>query len=290
MRVLVLGATDYIGSAVVERLTHAGHEVIRLAKDAGRVAPDTAARIGDLADPAALRAAVTDEIDAVLHIAAPTGDEAVDAAAVHGLLERLRGTGRAFVYTSGVWVLGATGDTPADEDTPTEPIGIVGYRPRIERQVLDAAADDVRSVVIRPGIVYGNGGGIPGLMTDWAREHGIGRYVGPVDTRWPMVHVDDLASLYLLALTRAEEGTLLHGVAHACVAVAALAAAADRSAGGTGRAEPWDREPAAEVLGAPFAEALALDQVVSGRRAVDELGWRPTRPNPLTELTGDTRA
>ncbi|GAA3506945.1 NAD-dependent epimerase/dehydratase family protein [Streptomyces showdoensis] len=284
MRVLVLGATGYIGSAVVEQLTRAGHEAIRLVKDAGRLGPGVPVRVGDLTDPASLRAAVTDDVDAVLHIAAPTGEEAVDAAAVAALLQRLRGTGRAFVYTSGVWVLGATGDAAADEEAATDPVGIVGYRPRIERQVLEAAEDDVRAVVIRPGIVYGNGGGIPGLMTDWAREHGTGRYVGAVDTRWPMVHVDDLAALYVLTLSRAEEGTLLHGVAHEAVPVAALAAAADLSAGGPGRAEPWPREPAGQVLGAPFAEALALNQVVSGRRAVDELGWRPERPHPLTEL------
>ncbi|MER8041579.1 NAD-dependent epimerase/dehydratase family protein [Streptomyces sp. NPDC094032] len=290
MKVLVLGATGYIGSAVVERLAHAGHDVVRLAKDAGRFGPDVPVRLGDLTDPASLNAAVTDEIDAVLHIAAPTGEEPVDAEAVRSLLQPLRGTGRAFVYTSGVWVLGATGDTPVDEEAATDAIGIVGYRPRIERQVLDAADDGVRAVVIRPGIVYGNGGGIPGLMIDWAREHGTGRYVGAVDTRWPMVHVDDLAALYVLALTRAEEGTLLHGVAHEAVPVAALAAAADLSAGGSGRAEPWPRELAAPVLGAPFAEALALSQVVSGRRAVDELGWQPHRPYPLTELTGDPRA
>ncbi|MEU4106768.1 hypothetical protein AB0F16_40555 [Streptomyces tanashiensis] len=43
------------------------------------------------------------------------------------------------------------------------------------------------------------------------------------------------------------------------------------------------------MLGVPFAEALALDQVVSGRRAVDELGWRPSRPHVLTEIAGGTR-
>ncbi|MFC8510009.1 NAD-dependent epimerase/dehydratase family protein [Streptomyces sp. NPDC057411] len=290
VRVLVLGATGYIGSAVVEGLALAGHDVVRLVKDAARFAPDVPARVGDLTDPASLRAAVTDDIDAVLHIAAPTGEEAVDAAAVQGLLQPLRGTGRAFVYTSGVRVLGATGDTAVDEDAATDAIGILGYRPRIERQVLAAADDGVRAVVIRPGIAYGNGGGIPALMTGWARAHGTGRYVGAVDTRWPMVHVEDLAALYVLALHRAEEGTLLHGVAHEAVPVAALAAAADISAGGPGRAEPWPLDLAVEELGGPFAEALALSQVVSGRRAVDELGWQPRRPYPLTELTGDARA
>ncbi|MFB6838994.1 NAD-dependent epimerase/dehydratase family protein [Streptomyces sp. NPDC056361] len=293
MKVLVLGATGYIGSAVVSRLTLEGHDVVPLVKNAAALHPDVPVRVGDLTDPASLRAAVTDDVDAVVNLATPTGDEAVDTAALDALLAPLRGTGRAFVYTSGVWVLGATGDTAATEDTGTDPIAIVGYRPRIEQRVLAAAGDDVRAVVIRPGIAYGRDGGIPGLMTGWAREHGTGRYVGPVSTRWPMVHVDDLAELYALALTKAQPGDLLHGVAWESVPAAAVAAAADIAAGGPGRAEPWPYAEAAESLGAPFAEALALDQVVSGRRAVEELGWQPSRPYVLTdlsELTGGTHA
>ncbi|MEL3951509.1 MULTISPECIES: NAD-dependent epimerase/dehydratase family protein [Streptomyces] len=288
MKVLVLGATGYIGSAVVARLTREGHDVVPLVKNAAGLHPDTPVRVGDLADPSSLRAAVTDDVDAVVNLATPTGDEAVDTAALEALVAPLRGTGRAYVYTSGVWVLGATGDTPLAEDAATDPIAIVGYRPRIEQRVLATAGDDVRAVVIRPGIAYGRGGGIPALMTGWAREHGAGRYVGPVTTRWPMVHVDDLAELYALALTKAHAGHLLHGVAWESVPAVALAAAADIAAGGTGRAEPWPIAEAAEVLGEPFAEALALDQVVSGRRAVEELGWRPSRPYVLTELTEPT--
>ncbi|MFF5505194.1 NAD-dependent epimerase/dehydratase family protein [Streptomyces roseolus] len=289
MRVLVLGATGYIGSAVVSCLTREGHDVVPLVKDAAASHPDVPVRVGDLADPASLRAAVTDDVDAVVNLAAPAGDEAVDTTALEALLAPLRGTGRAFVYTSGVWVLGATGDAPLTEDAATDPIAIVGHRPRIEQRVLAASEDDVRAVVIRPGIVYGRDGGIPALMTGWAREHGTGRYVGPVATRWPMVHVDDLAELYVLALKKADAGDLLHGVAWESVPAAAVAAAADIAAGGTGRAAPWPLEEAAEVLGAPFAEALALDQVVSGRRAVDELGWRPTRPYVLTDIGGGAR-
>ncbi|MFF8289523.1 NAD-dependent epimerase/dehydratase family protein [Streptomyces sp. NPDC016309] len=289
MKVLVLGATGYIGSAVVSRLTREGHDVVPLVKDAAALEPDMPVRVGDLADPASLRAAVTDDLDAVVNLATPTGDEAVDTAALEALLAPLRGTGRAFVYTSGVWVLGSTGDAPLTEDAETDPIAIVGYRPRIEQRVLAAAGDDVRALVIRPGIVYGRDGGIPALMTGWAREHGTGRYVGPVATRWPMVHVDDLAELYVLALTKGQSGDLLHGVAWESVPAAAIAAAADIAAGGAGRAESWPLAEATETLGAPFAEALALDQVVSGRRAVEELGWRPSRPYVLTELAGGGR-
>ncbi|MFE9403471.1 NAD-dependent epimerase/dehydratase family protein [Streptomyces sp. NPDC006530] len=289
MKVLVLGATGYIGSAVVSKLTLAGHDVVPLVKNAAAPHPDTPVRVGNLADPASLRTAVTDDVDAVVNLATPTGDEAVDTAALEALLGPLRGTGRAFVYTSGVWVLGATSGATLTEDADTNPIAIVGYRPLIEQRVLAAAEDDVRAVVIRPGIVYGRDGGIPGLMTGWAREHGSGRYVGPVTTRWPMVHIDDLADLYVLALTKGQSGDLLHGVAWESVPAAAIAAAADIAAGGIGRAEPWPRTEAAEMLGEPFAEALALDQVVSGRRAVEELGWRPSRPDVLAELAGADR-
>lgn len=285
MKVLLLGATGYIGSAVTKRLTLDGHDVVPLVRAVTDA--DTPVRVGDLTDPESLRAAVTQDIDAVLNLATPTGDETADTAALDALLAPLRGTGRAFVYTSGVWVLGATGDRAADEQAPTDAIAIVGYRPRIEQRVL-AAADEVRSLVVRPGIVYGHGGGIPGLMTGWAEEHGTGRYVGAATTRWPMVHVDDLAELYALALAEGRAGSVLHGVAQEAVPVAALAAAADVAAGGPGRAEPWPPAQAAEALGAPFAEALALDQVVSAGRAVTELGWRPSHPNPLADLAGGT--
>ncbi|MCC9305807.1 NAD-dependent epimerase/dehydratase family protein [Kitasatospora sp. RB6PN24] len=289
MKILVLGATGYIGAAAVDRLVQDGHEIIRLVRDSAKIAPELPHRVGDLSDPASLGAAVTDDIDAVVHIATPTGDEAADSAAIDALLAPLRGTGRAFVYTSGVWVLGATGDAPVDEEAAANPIPIVGYRPRIEQQVLDAAADGVRATVLRPGIVYGNGGGIPAMMVGWAREHGTGRYVGTAGTRWPVVHVEDLADLYALALGKDAPGGVLHGVALEEVPVAALAAVADVAAGGTGRAEPWPAEAATAAFGALFAEALGLNQVVSAQRTVTALGWQPSRPHPFTTLVADAR-
>ncbi|TQF01867.1 NAD-dependent epimerase/dehydratase family protein [Kitasatospora acidiphila] len=289
MKILVLGATGYIGAAAVARLTQDGHEIVRLVRDASRVASELPHRVGDLSDPESLSAAVTDDIDAVVHIASPIGDQAADTAAVDALLAPLRGTGRAFVYTSGVWVLGATDDAPVDEEAATNPIPLVGYRPLIEQRVLAAAADGVRATVLRPGIVYGDGGGIPAMMVGWAREHGTGRYVGAADTRWPMVHVADLADLYALALGKDAPGGVLHAVALAEVPVAGLAAVADVAAGGTGRAEPWPGEAAAAAFGALFAEALGLNQVVSARRTVTELGWQPSRPHPFTALLSDVR-
>jgi nucleoside-diphosphate-sugar epimerase len=285
MKILVIGATGYIGSAVSERLRAAGHHVVALVRsaDAPDVPPGVEVRLGDLADPDSLHGAVTADVDGVVNLATPVGAEA-DVAAAAALCSRLRGSDRVLVYTSGTWVLGRTGPWPVDEDLDPDPIELVGHRPDVERQVLGAAADRVRAVVIRPGIVYGRGSGIPRLLVELAREHGVGRYVGADDVHWPMVHVDDLADLFVAAVERAEPGALLHGVDEEAVSVASLAGAAGRVAGAVGDPLPWPMDDARAALGAAFADALALHQVVSGNRARRQLGWRPRSAGALHEL------
>lgn len=280
MRVLLTGATGYVGSAAAEALRAAGHEVAGLARSdeaAARLeAAGLAARRGDLAEPESVAPAVADA-DALVHAAALAGD--VDAAAVGAMLRMLEGTGRPFVYTSGAWVLGSTRGAAADEDAPTRPAELVAWRPAVEDAVRSASARDVRGVVLRPTVVYGRGGGTPGTMARSARRRGVVRYVGDGSQRWPFVHVDDLAELYVLALDAAP-GTLLHASAGASVPARAVAEAAAAPWGA--RAEAWPLDPARATLGA-YADALALDQQVSAERAL-RLGWAPHRPDVLWEL------
>jgi nucleoside-diphosphate-sugar epimerase len=281
MKVLVLGATGYIGSAVTDALERGGHEVVALTRTATGALNE---RVGDLTHPASLTGAVTRDIDAVIHLATPTGDFAVDAAAIEALAAPLRGTGRAFVYASGVWVLGATGPRPAVEDAPYNPIPLVGYRPRIEQQVLAASAEDVRAAVVRPGIVHGRGGGIPALLVELARQNDGPMFVGAETTRWPMVHVDDLADLFRLVVEHAPAGTIWHGVAESAVPVQELAAAAGRAVGIFTAPRSLAIDAAREALGADFADALALDQAASGDAARVRLGWDPRRPGVVADL------
>lgn len=285
MRVFVTGATGYIGTSVVEALRAAGHEVVGLARSdeaAARLETEgCAARRGSLADADVLARAAR-EADAVIHLAATGGaDQAeVDAAAVRALLDALAGSGKPFLYTSGIWVLGPTGDAVADEDAPMNPAALVAWRPAVERAVVDGAARGIRSVVIRPGVVHGRGGGTPGGFVASGRKKGVVRYVGDGRQRWPFVHVDDLAALYVLALD-APAGTVLNA-AGPSLPVREVAEAAARATGA--RAEAWPLEDARARLG-PYADALALDQQVSADRARG-LGWRPSRPSVLEELGG----
>jgi nucleoside-diphosphate-sugar epimerase len=290
MRVFVTGATGYVGTAVVEALRSAGHGVAGLARsdDAAAKLQGAGAEVvrGSLEDLDVLARGAR-EADAVIHAGATgrPGQDAVDTAAVGAMLDALEGSGRPFLYTSGLWVLGDTGEQVADEDAPLRPAAIVAWRAEVESQVIDAAKRGVRSVVMRPGVVYGRGGGTPGAFVSAARRKGVVRYVGDGRQRWAFVHVDDLADLYVLALD-APAGTVLNAAAGPSLPVREVAEAAAEANGA--RAEAWPLEEARAVLG-PYADALALDQQVSAERA-RSLGWTPSRPSVLDELRGGSYA
>ncbi|HEX6432945.1 MAG TPA: NAD-dependent epimerase/dehydratase family protein, partial [Gemmatimonadales bacterium] len=284
MRVFLTGATGYIGSAVADRLRAAGHEVSGLARNDAAAAKLQTTGIrpvrGDFSDPKSVGSAARGA-DGVINLAT-TFDPAIDGPAADAILEALAGSNKPFIDTSGVWVHGDTGGKVVDETSPPNPAELVRWRPSAEHRVLDGAKRGIRVVVIRPAIVYGRGGGIPARFVASAQQQGAARYVGSGENRWPFVHVDDLADLYLLALEKAPAGTLLLGVSGPSYTVREVAAAASRGAGAGGKTAGWPLEEARRKLG-PYADALALDQQASGRRAQELLGWRPYRANVLED-------
>jgi len=287
MQVFLTGATGYIGSAVAEALTKSGCAVVGLARsdDQARslAAKGLGAHRGDLRDPASLAEGAR-KADAVIHtaLAAAADTGQVDRAAVDAIVGALVQFNRPFIYTSGCWVVGNTGDKVADEDTPLAPTPLVAWRPANERLVLDAARHGVQGIVLRPAMVYGRGGGLVTSFVKSAREHGAARVIGTGENRWTFVHLDDLAGLYVLAL-QAAAGTLLFAAHGAAVRVRDVAEAASRAAGANGKVETTPIEEARQTMG-PFADALALDQQISGERATRVLGWRPQAPSVLEEL------
>jgi nucleoside-diphosphate-sugar epimerase len=285
MKVFLTGASGYIGGAVADRLRAAGHKLTGLARSDAAAQKLEAAGItpvrGDFSNPKSVGTAAR-TADGVISMAT-TYDPTIDGPAIDAILEALAGSNKPFVYTSGIWSHGDTAGKVVDETTPPKPAALVAWRQAVEDRVRDGAKRGIRTTVIRPAIVYGRGGGIPAGFVQSAREQGAARYVGTGQNRWPFVHVDDLADLYLLALERAPAGTLLLGVSGPSRPVREVAAAASRGAGAGGRTVAWPLEQAREKLGG-YADALVLDQQASGRRAEELLGWRPQRPDVLEDI------
>lgn len=286
MKVFQTGSSGYAGTVVAEALVAAGHQVAGLArteKSASRLRAKGIIPVrGDLTDEGTIRRAAS-EADGVVHLAWSNDAKMAEAdqRAAGAILAALTDTQKPFVYTSGLWVLGSTGDRIADESTPVNSTPIVAWRPAVEGQVLHA--NKMRGIVIRPGNLYGRGGGIIAMMMQWAQRDGVVTYVGTGENRWPMAHVEDLANLYVLAVEKAPHGTLLHACPVRGIRVREIAEAIARVMGIPGKVRPWPLEEARRTLG-PFAHALALDAQASGTLAQRLLGWRPTKPSVLEEI------
>ncbi len=291
MRVFVTGATGYIGFAVGRALKAHGHHVVGLARTdvAGQrlEAAGIEALAGDLEAGDVLRHGVQ-LTQAVVHCGFARGARAVEieSAALDAMLGAAGDEQQAFIYTSGVWVYGSRGDAVVAEDAPLTPLALVAWRPSHEARVLAAASQNVRTSVIRPGIVYGDGGGMIGSLVEQARAGGI-QIAGDGSNRWSCVRVDALAELYVVALERAARGSIYNATLGAPVPYIEIARAASRAAGGDGTVEHLPIDAARARMG-PFADALAADLQVSSERARRELGWEPHRPTILEELSATT--
>ncbi|GAA3308753.1 NAD-dependent epimerase/dehydratase family protein [Nonomuraea dietziae] len=285
MRVLVTGASGTIGGAAARALLRRGHQVVGVVRAVGQAVPEgVEPLVADLFEAGAA-AAAAEGVDGAVH-AASTNDERAgefDRVVVRALLDRFAGTGRPLVYTSGLWLHGDTGGVPAAEDAPFDPPSVVAWRPELERMVAEAA-DGVRTVRIRPGLVYGHGRGyVPAVLAPQEAPGGglVVRHFGAGDNRWAVVHADDLGELYALALEAAPAGSVYLGVTEDPVRVAdAAQVVADRHGA---RVEAWDPEDAERYWGV-MVQPFLLDQVATAARARSELGWRPHHPSLLEEL------
>ena len=287
MKVVLTGATGFIGSHVLSELQSHGHEVTAVVRDDAH-ASTVAARgatpaVVDLYD----RAAVTTLLghtDAAIHTASP-GDATsadLDSAVIDSVTSAFGGTGRPYLQISGQWIYGT--NTAITEESPFNPPPMVAWKVPSEQRVLDVP--DMRAVVIVSAVAYGDGGGgLPGLLLGSPRDDD-GRLVmvGTGRQHWSTVHAADLADFFRLAL---EDGSARgrYIVANGLrPTVAELTDAAAVAVGAPG-AVPGSDEEARTRLGDYFAEVLLLDQGADAARARAELGWRPTHPS----LTDDFR-
>ena len=281
MRIFLTGATGYIGSSVLEALIRAGHSVTALVRDSNRGRQVTAGGaspvVGDLGDASTWHDAARGH-DAWLHTAYERSDRgpASDRVALDTILAaahaRSADTPALVVYTSGIWVLGPA-PSPVDESAPLNPTPRDAWRPAHERLVLDAASSAVRTVVIRPGVVYG---GSRGLVSDLFKDgaNGLIRVVGDASNRWPLVYDRDLADLYARVVATPSASGIFHATDDADLRLSEVVEAIGRAM----KTQPSVRHIPIDEARAKmgnYADALTLDQVVRSPRA-RSIGWAPS--------------
>jgi nucleoside-diphosphate-sugar epimerase len=282
MRVFIAGATGTIGAPVAAAFARKGHHVFGLVRTPAKAARLAAAEgtpvPGNLHEPEGWRAAA-DACDVLVHCAVEYSERQweVHSRTVEVLIDSARRAHRPrrLLVTSGAWVYGDTGDGVADETSALVPPALVAPRPAADDRVLDANGTLLRTLVLRPGTVYGGSAGLTAAWFESAVKEGASRFVGDGANRWAMVHAEDLADVYVRAAESAYGGEVFNVTDRSRFTVLECARAASRAAGAGGETVAWPLGEASKAMGAGFAECLALSQHLDSSKAVRLLGWQP---------------
>lgn len=286
MRIFLTGATGYIGNAVLDALLKAGHQVTALVRDNEKAARISAKGahpvVGSLADPESYRP-MADAQDGYIHTAFDdSGDGvALDRLTIESLLaaaRRPRTSGslaaapRFLIYTSAIWVVGRSSE-PTDETVTVSPIALVEWRPDHETMVRDANTPQLRTAVVRPGVVYGGG---QGLMSDLFKmaTNGLVRVVGDGNNHWPTVYDRDLADLYVRIAGNDEASGIFNANDEGDESVNDIVAAISPYLSHKPDVRYVPIDEARSKMGL-LADALALDQIVRSTRS-RAIGWNPS--------------
>jgi nucleoside-diphosphate-sugar epimerase len=288
MKVFVTGATGFIGSAVVQELINAGHQVLGLARlDAGAkslIAAGAEVHRGGLEDLESLRsgAAMSDAVihTAFIHDFSKFKENCeIDRRAIEALGSALQGSDRPLIATAATGGL-APGRLGTEED---DPIPTSAGMPRAsEEAAASVASRGVRVSVVRLPQVHDRVK--QGLITyaiAVARKKGVSAYVGDGLNRWSAVHLLDCAHLYRLVLEKVTPNARYHAVAEEGVPLRQIAEAIGR-----GLKVPTvslSAEQAGEHFGW-LGFFVGLDMPSSSALTQRWLGWRPTQTGLMDDL------
>jgi len=308
VKVLVTGASGFLGQATAAAVRDAGHEVRTFQRRPSGVAgvQDVA---GTMTDDAALARAV-DGVEAVVHLAAKVslaGDPAdfarVNVDGTRSLLRAARAAGVArFVFVSSPSVAHTGSSLVGADAGPAEPSRARGDYARTkaaaELLALDADAPDFAVVAVRPHLVWGPGDTqLVGRIVERARAGRLPLLdsgAALIDT----LYVDNAATAMVAALervtddgvhgnayvvTNGEPRPVAHLLAGICTASgvrppqwhvpAAVARAAGSVVEAVWRVRPGEDEPPMTRF---LAEQLSTAHWFDQRRTRQDLRWTPS--------------
>lgn len=292
MNVFCTGASGYIGGSVAAHLVAAGHRVTGLVRSAEKVDRVRACGIEPLLG--------TLDDSEILSQAARAADVVVNAAsadhrgAVVALLDALAGSGKPLIHTSGSSIVGTRArgersDAVFDEDTPITPAPARAARVALNEFILSYRDRACRPVIICPSLIYGLGHGagpesvqVP-LLISLASKRGTAAHAGPGENIWSNVHIDDLVTLYALAIEKAPAGAF-YFAENGESSMREVCEAINRMMGVAGPSAAMSMEEAAAEWGEGTAEdTMASNSRVRAKRA-RQLGWKPRARSLIEEI------
>jgi nucleoside-diphosphate-sugar epimerase len=296
MHVFVTGASGWIGSATVDELLGAGHDVTGLARSAESAASigakGAAVLRGDLDDLDSLHRGAA-KADAVIHLANkhdwgnPAESDRAERAAVQALADELVGTGRPLVVANGL--SGLVQGRTALEGDPSPEVGPDAPRGGSENLALGYVSREVGTIITRfaPSVHGAGDWGFVNYLVAAARKQGVSGYIGDGGAQWCAVHRGDAARLIRLGMENAPAGTRLHAVAEEAIPTKVIAEAIGKSLG-----LPVT-SIAPEDAGAHFgfvASFFATAMTASSARTRELIGWTPTGPTLVEDILGGAYA
>ncbi|NJO51313.1 MAG: NAD-dependent epimerase/dehydratase family protein [Leptolyngbyaceae cyanobacterium RM2_2_4] len=293
MKIFVIGASGYIGGSIATALVSTGHEVIGLCRSNDKAAllkqRNIEPVLGTLRDEQILFQ-TSRSADAVINAA-----DADDPFVVEVLLRALAGSGKKLIHTSGSSIVGdrAAGeysDRVFCEDIPRpirfEKIGRVA----VDTEVIKSAICNVHSVVVCPCLIYGYGTGLKTQsiqvprMVELAKKHQTVRYIGRGENIWSTVHIEDVASAYMLALEKAPAGSFFF-LENGESSFREIAETIQNKLGFGGTAQSWTVEAAVQEWGQEGAHfAFGSNSRIRSEKARSILGWTPKHSSVIDWL------
>jgi len=279
MRVLVLGATGSIGTAVAAELHANNHTVIALARS--NISKETLQNLGYVTLMGNIRkpaewSAVVDHVDAIVQVATTFTDDMGDVDRLLlkelGLKAKRNSRNLRFIYTGGCWLYGETGDKVADETTPFQPIPSFAWM--VENAEYLLAAEAFNSAIIHPAMVYHQKGGVFTRFIEQATTHHSIEIWGSRDVRWPLVHRDDLAVSYRLLLENQNLTGHFNASTQEGVRVSEITAEIAKQFGSSSQTVGRKMESVIAEYGS-WAEGPSLDQQMTAQKLRTTTGWQP---------------
>ncbi len=215
MRVLVTGASGFVGRMTCAELRSRDHQVGALVRRPGSEPAGTRAHEGDITDAASVTRAIDSaQPDAILHLAAETAAtkdaariEQVNVEGTRNVVEASVTAGvERFVFCSTVVTGNAHGETLTEDSTL--PVDTVYGRSKQKGEEI-VRQSGLRHSIIRPGHVYGAGGWYEEEFVKRLQQPGRFAVVGKGDNWWDVVRVEDVAAALVLAVEKAGDGTRL---------------------------------------------------------------------------------